>query len=256
MILAEVQVEADDDQVRDWLVVTQNDHAALAADLLTSWRSLAPLPDRELLLRATRRHDNGWREADSAPRVDAGGSPLDFLRLPSRDRRTLWERGMDRYRQSEPECALLIVEHAISLHRERRADSEIESLLDGALQRRDELLAEVPGGDRLLAVLYPWLRIADDLSLRACLGHPLTSVELDTPEGPIRCSVRPGSGPAPSRCPWRLVLAPFPFAGSTGLPVRCRRIPRRAYRSDADLAGTLAQARWLDLSLRVEPQES
>ena len=251
MILAE-----DDRDGQEWLVVTQTDHAALAADLLSAWRSLAPVPDRELLLRATRRHDNGWQEADSAPRVDAGGSPLDFLRLPSRDRRKLWERGMDRYLHSEPECALLIVEHAISLHRDRRPDSEIETLLDGALRRRDELLAEIPGGDGLLATLYPWLRIADDLSLRACMGLPLTPVELAAPEGPIRCSLlRPGAAPAPSRSPWRLALAPFPLAGTTGFPLRCRRIPRRAYRSDADLATTLAQARWLDLSLRVEPGE-
>jgi hypothetical protein len=243
-----------------WLVVTQNDHAALAADLLTSWRSLGRLSGRELLLRATRRHDNGWQEADSAPRVDAEGSPLDFLGTPSRDRRQLWERGMDRYRRSDPACALLIVEHAIALHRERRSDSEIEALMSGAEERRRELLAEVPQGSELLATLYPWLRVADDLSLKACLGRPVTStVDLDAPPAVIRATVaRSGGDPGPAtttRVPWRLALAPFPFAGATSHPLRCRRIPRRPYRDDADLATTLALARWLDLSLRTEPLE-
>ena len=62
-------------------LVTQSDHARLAADLLRLFRvpELVEHPRRELLLRAVAEHDNGWWEADAAPRLDAKRvSALDF----------------------------------------------------------------------------------------------------------------------------------------------------------------------------------
>ena len=54
-------------------LVTQSDHARLAADLLRLFRlpELLEHPRRELLLRAIAEHDNGWWETDAAPRLDA-----------------------------------------------------------------------------------------------------------------------------------------------------------------------------------------
>jgi hypothetical protein len=263
---------------RHWLLVTQNDHAALAAELLASWRSLAALAGRELLLRATRRHDNGWREPDSAPRVDARGRPQDFLAVPAGKRRRLWERGMDRYRRSDPACALLVVEHAIWLHRGTDHDPELCALRAAAEAMKLDLLAEVPAGDVVLAELYPWLRLADDLSLRACWGRtgPFAveaarageslrgnllregselSQEIENPGAPAdQVHIVDETGEAPD--PRRLLLEPFPFAGATTFVIRCRRIPRRRYLTDAELATQLAGARWLDLPLRVEPMGS
>ncbi|HEX3131324.1 MAG TPA: hypothetical protein VH394_28565, partial [Thermoanaerobaculia bacterium] len=50
-----------------------------------------------------------------------------------------------------------------------------------------------------------------------------------------------------------LHLDPLPLAGSTAFRIPCRRIPRRAYRGDADLGGELAGARWEELPVRVAP---
>ena len=66
-------------------LVTQADHARLAGDILRLVRlpELVEHPRRELLLRAVREHDNGWWEADSAPRLAASGSTaLDFRDFP------------------------------------------------------------------------------------------------------------------------------------------------------------------------------
>ncbi|HUP21350.1 MAG TPA: DUF3891 family protein [Thermoanaerobaculia bacterium] len=241
----------------DWLLVTQNDHAALAADLLGSWRALAGISQRELLLRATRRHDNGWRETDSAPRIDAEGNPQDFRSVPSRERRRLWERGIERYRRSDPECALLVVEHALWLHRDAAADRDLLALTDTARQVREELTGEDPGRLALVTELYPWLRLADDLSLRSCMGltapfelelpgaHRSLTGTLRRPEAPSEVSIHSTM--------WKLSVDPFPLAGATTFRIRYRRILRRVYRDDAELAVALACGRWTELGLRVEP---
>ena len=64
-------------------LVTQADHARLAADLLRLFRlpELLEHPRRELLLRAIAEHDNGWWEADAAPRLLAAVGRLDFVEL-------------------------------------------------------------------------------------------------------------------------------------------------------------------------------
>ena len=64
------------------LVVSQNDHAHFAAELLALWRAdgLPDHPRRRRLLFAAREHDNGWRETDSAPFCDREkGRPHDFM---------------------------------------------------------------------------------------------------------------------------------------------------------------------------------
>lgn len=246
-------IVADDDG--SWLLVTQNDHAALAADLLACWLALATAPRRDLLLRATRLHDNGWRETDSAPRIDARGHPQDFLAIPPAARRRLWERGMDRYRDSDPACALLIVEHALWLHRGRAGDRELDELVRGAEDRRADLAEVVEGSSGLVAELYPWLRLADDLSLRACWGREETFA-LDAPGGGGDDPVQTLRGRLRrSGCSnlWNVALSPFPYAGTTTLRVPCRRLRCRSFASDTDLATSLATERWVDLQIRFEP---
>ena len=66
-------------------IVTQGDHARFAAELLSLWRAddLPEHPRRDDLLFAVREHDNGWLEADAAPRVDrATGRPHGFETIP------------------------------------------------------------------------------------------------------------------------------------------------------------------------------
>src|SRR6185436_2206871 len=108
-------VRRDGDRLR---LVTQPDHAAFAADLLSLFRlpALVDHPRRAALLRAVRLHDNGWRELDAAPPVDpANGLPYTFIELPRPLRLEVWERGTARYVDSDPYTALLTTEHALTL---------------------------------------------------------------------------------------------------------------------------------------------
>lgn len=225
-------------------LVTQPDHAHLAGELLSLWRAdgLAVNPRRAEVIFAGREHDNGWREADAAPRCAADGRPVDFIAMAREQRIEIWERGTARFLRRRPYAALLIVRHARELHRDRRRDPGFRKVLGrlAALERRLRREQRVPG--RILAADYRLLSIADNISLGACAGR---RGELDLR---VRCQA---AGPSCRLDAGTVRLSPLPLAGATTFRVPCRRIPLRPYRGDADLGGELAAARWEELEIRV-----
>lgn len=224
------------------LVITQPDHARLAAALLSLWirDGLPDHPRREDLLFATREHDNGWRETDAAPRYDAVGQrPFDFASFPKSNRLEIWQRGIERFSQERPYVALLIAHHAESLFRHSSVAPDGWQEYVGVLEdHRQEWFERAAINQRVLDQDYPFLQTADLLSLAVCDRWRET---IDT--GLVRASVADTA----------LRLSPFPLAGATTLQVPCRRIPNRPYRGDADLGGELATARWGELAVRVVP---
>jgi len=232
-------------------LVTQPDHAHFSGELLGLWRTdgLPDHPRRAEILFAGREHDNGWREADAAPRWDAGapggGRPHDFISMPRAERIAIWERGTARFAGSHPYAALLITRHAQTLHHDHRGDpdpdwrdffaylDELESGLftADAIGGRGVTAAEVTAD-------YRFVDLADLASLAVC-------AQWDEPfeRHGLRGFFRDGT----------LHLDPFPLAGATAFDIPCRRIPGRPYRGDADLGGELAAARWEELRVRVAP---
>jgi hypothetical protein len=219
--------------------ITQPDHAHFAGELLALWRAdgLPDHPRRTDLIFAAREHDNGWREADAAPRWDAErGRPHDFLTLSRRERIAIWERGTRRFAAARPYAALLITRHALSLFGNRREEEGWQPFLSSLEDRERELRAATDALPEDLAADYRWIDLADQISLAAC-NRWQEPVE--------RHGVRivPAGG--------TVHLDPFPLAGATTFRVPCRRVPRRAYRGDADLGGELAAARWEELPVRI-----
>ncbi len=225
----------------DLLLITQPDHARFAAQLISLWRrrELREHPRRDLLIAAVREHDNGWREADAAPRIDRStGRPHDFRSLPAEPRRRLWRRGVERFSGEAPYTALLAAQHSWELHRDRRDDPDWAPFLDRLAERREELMATAGLGAGELAGDYSWLELADALSLAVCCR--------------ARAPVVRGDLTARS-CDGELEIEPFPLAGATTFEIPCRRIPHRRYRGEADLAGALGAARWARLTVRCRP---
>jgi hypothetical protein len=221
------------------LVITQPDHAWLSGELLSLWRTdgLPDNPRRAEILFAVREHDNGWREADAAPRCNpATGRPFDFLSIPREERIAIWERGTARFVGEHPYAALLITRHALALHADRRGQDG----WDGFLEYLDELaqgLREETGvAEEAVARDYRLLDLADLASLAACnrWREPFARHGL-------RGELRDGA----------LHLDPFPLAGATTFQIPCRRIPGRRFSGDADLGVEIAAARWETLPLRV-----
>jgi hypothetical protein len=231
------------------LLVTQNDHAHFSGELLSLWRGdgLPDHPRRDDILFAAREHDNGWREADSAPRVDReSGEPHGFLSLPAADRIEIWRRGIRRYRELRPYVALLIHQHALTLHASFGADDEYAGLLEEVRASLEELLAATGLDEASLLDDYPWIQLTDALSLVACRCFAGARE---------RASQSSGRPEWAARRFWRedgdLVIDPLPLAGATRFRIPCRRIEDRRYSSDGELATVLARARWEALEVLV-----
>ena len=223
-------------------VITQNDHAHFASELLALWRAggLPRHPRRDQILIAAREHDNGWREPDSAPHCDPEtGQPYNFRTIPEDLRRELWRRGARRFRDRDPWVAALIVQHALHLHREQAADSGWRELFDEWRRRREKLLDQCDAGTEELELDYAWVELSDTLSLGLCerwrrsFGRPGLQVRID------RDVVR---------------LEPLSLAGATTFRLPCRWIPERRYSGDSDLAVELASARWQEAEVRILPR--
>ena len=219
--------------------ITQPDHAHFAGELLSLWRTggLPAHPRRDDLIFAAREHDNGWREADAAPRWDAArGRPHDFLTLPREDRIAIWERGTCRFAATRPYAALLITRHALNLFEDRRQEAGWSAFVTFLADLEQSLLEESGVPREELEADYRLIDLTDQISLAACNGWRQPAerygVRIEPREGAVR-------------------VDPFPLAGATTFRVPCRRIPGRAYRGDADLGGELAAARWEELEVRV-----
>lgn len=226
-------------------LITQNDHAAFAADLLKLWRSdgAPEHPRRRELLFATREHDNGWRETDSAPFCDReSGRPYSFTNLPAAEKIRIWHRGPRRFREGEPYASLLIAHHAQNIYRSYRGEAVWEESFADWKALEAELAEELGMDEDTVAADYYYLDITDVLSLAACGAFE----ELFDHRG-VRCEPRHEAEMT------TLAVDPFPLAGTTTFRIPCRLIPDRRYAGDTDLAVELASARWGEHVVRVMP---
>lgn len=242
------------------LVVTQNDHAHFAGELLALWRSdgLPDHPRRQTLLFAAREHDNGWAEIDSAPMYHpASGRPLDFMTVSRDTRWDVWRRSTRRYADRDPYAALLIVRHAIHLHRSQLRNPEWADIVTEWHELEAELTAATGADEAEIARDYRWIELTDLLSLAVCNRWER---ELESHGFHGAFVGRPPRGRPDEttgiHVAGTLLLNPFPLAGATTFRIGCRLIPDRRYAGDADLGTELAVARWRDYAVRVAPIEA
>lgn len=224
-------------------VITQCDHAQLASEILSLWAAdgFPANPHRDDLLFAAREHDNGWREVDAAPYCDeVSGRPLDFLDIPRSLRFELWQRGIERHRDTQPYASLLILNHALRLHQSRREEHPDWQDFVGELEEFVEVWSSQLDVDlEQLGIDYRFLDRVDLISLSCCAGWPGFKRE------GLTCRIEGN----------RVSLDPFPLVGSTTFSVACRRIPDRRYQNAVDLAGELAATPWTETSFKLAPPE-
>src|SRR5262245_58022953 len=104
------------------LLITQPDHAALAARIMRHWvaEAFQDSPRHAGILAAVEAHDNGWLEVDAAPLVEAAsGKLVDFVDAPDEIKQGVWPRAVDGLR-AEPYQAALVAQHAVHVYGRNR----------------------------------------------------------------------------------------------------------------------------------------
>ena len=197
------------------LLITQPDHAALAARIMQHWTAdgLPASPRRSEILLAVAEHDNGWREVDASPLLDpATGHVLDFITAPGDVKRGVWPRGVARL-AGTPFAAALVAQHALHVYRRYRGEPDWARHFAEMEEARAHHLAAAPALtlDDLLAD-YFFVRIGDLASLAFC--NAWTDPQTDDS----------GSGYSVRLEDDRLIVAPDPFDGRT-IPIE---VPARA----------------------------
>jgi Protein of unknown function (DUF3891) len=217
------------------LLITQPDHAALAARVMRHWRAggLQESARRSSILLAVEEHDNGWREVDAAPVLDEHtGRILDFVGLPEQARRAIWPRGVERL-AATPYSAALVAQHAAHVYRRYRGSPgwdpffiEMEALRDKHLRA-----AELSQADLLAD--YSFVRLGDLVSLTFCNGW--TEPQTDD-AGEVGYTIRLDGA--------RLAVTPDPFEErEIAIEIAARELPDHPYRSKSDAEMAYSAAR-------------
>src|SRR5262245_57942153 len=154
------------------LLITQPDHAALAGRIMSAWRAdgLPASSRRDLIVFATRHHDDGWLDVDAMPLVSAAGELLDFVNAPEPVRLGIWPRAVERLKAT-PYVAALIAQHALHIYEPYRARGQAGAFFAEMEALRERHLAHA--APRSLTDLlddYFFIRMGDTLSLAFCNG--------------------------------------------------------------------------------------
>ncbi len=230
-------VTTDGDEL---VLIEQEHHAHLTGDLA----ALVPRGrgNHAAFLAAARVHDNGWREADQAPTLDADGWPRTFTTVADDTYEAVWRRGIARAADVDAMVGLLVGLHGARFFGGRSSPG-MRALDDSERARQNRVLADLGLGgswqDLPEEVDEPSQRIAmlDALSLMLC--------------GAIGRAISPSVGeqaytltPTPAASGLATVaVRPWPFDNpEPSLCVRARRVPRRSFASDEDLQAAFAEA--------------
>ena len=213
------------------LLITQPDHATLAARIMRQWVAggLIDSPRRETILLAVEQHDNGWKEIDASPLLDAGGRVLDFIAAPDDVKRDVWPRGIDRL-AATPYAAALVAEHALHIYHRNRNKHDWVSFFEQIETARERyLLAAGQGTLDELRKDYFFVRAGDLASLTFCNGW--TDVQSDDSEPSFHLT---GD---------RLVITPDPFdGGRVSMTIDARELPDQPFASAAEALGVFTNA--------------
>ena len=215
-------------------LITQPDHAHLAAKIIEHAVTLAARPRRDAILLAVAEHDNGWAEEDAAPIVNpATGRLADFVNVPLAVRHRVWPRAIRRL-EERPWTAALVAQHALVVYDRYRWESEWTPFFDGMESARDSLLqASGLTFDELVSD-YEFVRLADLISLVFCMA-------ITHPQQFGHWTVQFAGD--------RVVVTPDPF-GNVTIPIEvgARALREQPFRSDDDLRAALTAAKHVTVS--------
>lgn len=263
-------------------LITQDDHAALAADLLQHWgnsrfhRPQSPTATWDAVILAARLHDAGWPLHDSAPTLNPAGRPLDVFETARAVALPVWSASAERAAAAHPYAGLLTSLHVLTLSADLiRTDPQLQSAARNPaapdlaaafalnkfqhreIERQEQLrqsLHLVATGPLTLGLAPPGASPAEDLlrlHLRALQAVDFLSLGLCCTHPPARQS-RPVHASLGSpeivlegrRAPDdTLLVRPWPLdVPQLRLTIPTRRLPPQRWDSDATFRAAYAAA--------------
>jgi hypothetical protein len=242
-----------------WQLVLQPDHADLSGQLAAAWggAGFARPEPLESVVRAARRHDDGWAVWERQPRLDADGVPQSFLSVPAPVHLAFYRAGVEVVCDEDPYAGLLVSMHMSGLYRGRygvmgggspQRDAEARPAIDAFVEQEEERQAALR---RMLDVdeaqrwtNYALLQAFDVVSLY----FGLANLDVGTPGGcdgvptadggdPVRVAIEPLG-------PWRVRFDPYPLRESPAALTLVRRlVPKRAWADDDAFRADVRAAR-------------
>jgi hypothetical protein len=208
-------------------LITQPDHARLAARIMERCTPLLAHPRRDSILRAVRDHDDGWAEGDATPSVHPGtGEVVDFITAPVEVRQGVWPRSVAAL-EDDPVAAALVAQHALVAYDRMRPDPAWAAFFVGLAALRDAWLARTTITLEELQADYVFVRLGDLISLAFCTGN----AALPAPGG---WRVESGG--------YTVVVSPDGFDGPVPLEVEARALSARRFGSNGALRAAIAAA--------------
>jgi hypothetical protein len=215
-------------------LITQPDHAALARRIMDHCAPLAHAPRRESILLAIGEHDNGWRELDAQPTIDANGRVVDFVSAPSGAKQAVWPRAVERLR-ANPLAAALVAQHAVTVYNRFRPEPDWRTFFPEMEAMRDRLLPNAGMSLEELLRDYAYVRLGDLISLTFCTGWTDDQTYAEW-------RVRRQDDRVVSVTPHAFDLPEIPFE------VPAVELPDRPFSSDAEFREALANGKRVSLS--------
>ncbi|MCX7717608.1 MAG: DUF3891 family protein [Candidatus Sumerlaeaceae bacterium] len=249
-----------------WLLVTMEEHARVASLIAAAW--VGPngkLPEEVLL--AVARHESGWRDEDSSPRINAEGAPLAYqeidvaqsfgpwrrsVRLLLDDKRFYAARLSAMFYSEQARASVNLVKSSprtvaalgqflgemkmIARRTEELAREETRPEFSRAIDERDLMkFAQAPG--QSVAAHLRFMQVCHELALLLC--GPFQG-ELDIPNVPFLAE---GDTLHVSRLGDKvgLTVSPLPFRKNLRDHLSAVIIPRRLYKSDEELRLTIGE---------------
>jgi hypothetical protein len=248
------------DAAQGWILITQYDHAVLAGNLMERWGNetfSSPLPREEVLF-AVREHDCGWKEWDSAPKINPeNGYPANFMEMESSDQTDIWRRSFESHAEEHPYASALIALHFARFNRKlllRDPTDRYAASLEGEIGRfvSGRLGADVSETGSIppaVKVNLRLLQVGDIISLALCHGWEsmeIADVPINYEGGSVRLALESDDG-------FNFTVSPYPFSGSSmELKMQALRLGRMSYPDNGDLRSAAGSAprTTLDFTIR------
>jgi hypothetical protein len=163
---------------REWWLIAQPDHAALAGDLAAAI-SVPAVPKLEPeVLQAISLHDQGWSQFDARmPGPDAGGRPKSFFEVEPGNILLAWRGSIEAGERASPIGGILVSEHFCRIGRAQQSlkgvqssDEMMSTFLKREAERQERLVRQQPRLPDEIGVLVDVLQFCDLISLYLCCG--------------------------------------------------------------------------------------